>query len=171
MILSPLQNTAWFSSVWIQKRPFITQIFGINPQTYEQFGLKGHNGTDLRCAIGTPIFASFDGQVKIGNDGAKSGYGKYIKMRGGDREITLGHLNSQEVTDGQFVKMGELIGYTGNTGFSTGPHLHITLKQIIPSDRNIWLWMVKNTDNGYNGAYDPAPYLLTFKGTLLNETL
>jgi murein DD-endopeptidase MepM/ murein hydrolase activator NlpD len=166
-----LQNTSILDTKWIQVRPKVTQIFGINKATYSQFGLQGHNGLDLRCKVGTPLFAPCDGQVKIGFDGAHAGYGKWIKIRSGDREITLGHLNSQEITDGAYVKMGQLIGYTGNTGFSTGPHLHITLKQLAPSSQNIWLWLVKNQGNGFKGAYDPQPYLLTWKGTLLNDTV
>ena len=85
MILCPIQNK------WIQLRPYITQEFGKNPQVYSQFGLKGHNGIDLRAKVGTPLFAPFEGKVKAGNQGDK-GYGKYIRIYKDNLEVILGHL-------------------------------------------------------------------------------
>lgn len=175
MILCPLENISSFTSAWIQTRPVITQEFGKNPQVYSKFGLNGHNGIDLRCAVGTPIYAPCDGIVHVKDDG-KEGYGLHVVIRSCyGKEITLGHLLDTHVTNGQDVRMGDSIGLSGNSGFSTGPHLHLTLRVITAGPttdwKDIWAWTVANSNNGFKGALDPKKYLITFKGTLLNTSL
>ena len=168
MIISPLENTAikYMGLYWKQKRPFITQEFGLNPEVYGRFGLDGHNGTDFRCKVGTPIYAPIDGKVKV-KDSKSKGYGLHVKIRGGDREVVLAHLSSVLVKDGDTLRLGQKIGYSGNTGFSTGPHLHFGFRNIIVDRKvkDIFKWKVKNYDNGYMGYWDVMPYTLTFKGT------
>jgi murein DD-endopeptidase MepM/ murein hydrolase activator NlpD len=87
-----------------------------------------HNGIDLRASIGTPIKAAADGVVAgVGNDG-KYAYGKWIAINHQNGLITLyGHFSVQSVSAGQHVTRGQVIGYSGNTGFATGPHLHFTV--------------------------------------------
>jgi murein DD-endopeptidase MepM/ murein hydrolase activator NlpD len=87
-----------------------------------------HNGIDLGAKMGTPIKAAADGLVVgVGNDG-KYAYGKWIAINHQNGLITLyGHFSVQSVKSGQSVKRGEVIGYSGNSGFSTGPHLHFTV--------------------------------------------
>jgi len=165
MILSPLQNTAVFTSLWIQKRPHITQKFGERPSVYRMFNLDGHNGLDLRCKVGTPLFAPIGGKVKIGN--SPSGYGLYIKIRGGTKQIVLAHLSDVLVKDGDYVHAGDKIAESGNTGFSSGPHLHLGMKELIRGQEDIFDWKVKNRDNGFNGAIDMRPYVITWKGGLI----
>ncbi|MBP5534568.1 MAG: peptidoglycan DD-metalloendopeptidase family protein [Alphaproteobacteria bacterium] len=84
-----------------------------------------HNGIDFAAKIGTPVPAGADGVVvKIGRNG---GYGKYIKIKHNETYSTAyGHLDSfnSDLHTGSYVKKGEIIGYVGNTGRSTGPHLH-----------------------------------------------
>lgn len=171
MLLSPLQNTAkLFSQVWLQERPVITQMFGKNPTMYKPFGLNGHNGTDFRCKVGTPLFAPCDGVAIVRNDG-KAGYGLHIKIRSkhGAREVVLGHMSKIVITDGAEVNMGQYVGDSGNTGFSTAQHLHLGLRFLVPSTKKITEWSVRDYNNGYLGWVDPLPHLITWKGTFLHS--
>ena len=170
MILSPLENTAelTWTLQWRQVRPFVTQIFGINKEIYRQFGLVGHNGIDLRCKVGTPVFSPCEGEVKTGDEG-EEGYGLHVKIREKifGREIVIAHLSELAVKNGQYLKLGELIGLSGDTGFSTGPHLHIGLRFLVRNDdKNIWKWLVKEYSNGFKGYRDILGSMITFKGTL-----
>ncbi|MBP3680172.1 MAG: M23 family metallopeptidase [Bacteroidaceae bacterium] len=84
---------------------------------------KFHSGMDFSANIGTPVYATGDGRViKVGWE---SGYGKIIKIDHGFGYVTwYAHLNNYKVRVGQRVVRGEVIGEVGNTGKSTGPHLH-----------------------------------------------
>ena len=84
---------------------------------------KFHSGMDFSANIGTPVYATGDGRViKVGWE---SGYGKLIKVDHGFGYVTwYAHLNNYKVRVGQRVVRGEVIGEVGNTGKSTGPHLH-----------------------------------------------
>lgn len=84
---------------------------------------KFHSGMDFSANIGTPVYATGDGRViKVGWE---SGYGKIIKIDHGFDYVTwYAHLNNYKVRVGQRVVRGEVIGEVGNTGKSTGPHLH-----------------------------------------------
>lgn len=84
---------------------------------------KFHSGMDFSANIGTPVYATGDGRVvKVGWE---SGYGKLIKIDHGFGYMTwYAHLNDYNVRVGQKVVRGEVIGKVGNTGKSTGPHLH-----------------------------------------------
>ena len=109
----------------------ITSWFGYreDPFTGE---IAYHNGTDIGAPGGTPILAAADGTVTIANaiDLWGGGYGYYIKIRHNDTYETLyAHCSSICVTVGQKVKQGEVIGYVGTTGNSTGNHLHFEVWQ------------------------------------------
>ncbi len=86
--------------------------------------VKMHAGLDFAAPQGTPIYASADGTIKIaGNNG--NGYGNYVVVNHGYGYETLyGHMVKVKAKPGQKVKRGEVIGWVGNTGKSTGPHLH-----------------------------------------------
>ncbi len=85
---------------------------------------KMHTGVDFAAAIGTPIYATADGVVDH-LEVNFSGYGKSIEINHGFGYITrYAHMHGFAVHQGQAVKRGELIGYVGNTGLSTAPHLH-----------------------------------------------
>lgn len=108
----------------------VTSNFGWreNPtQESKQF----HTGLDLRATINTPIYATADGVVEVARKESKIGYGKLLVL-----DHVLGfktlyaHLNEVGVKAGQFVKKGQLIGYSGNTGISSGPHLHYEVRYI-----------------------------------------
>ena len=83
-----------------------------------------HNGLDLKVNIGDTIVAAFDGKVRIVKY-ERRGYGKYVVIRHDNGlETEYGHLSKQLVEENQLVKAGEVIGLGGNTGRSTGSHLH-----------------------------------------------
>lgn len=85
---------------------------------------KMHNGIDFAASIGTPIYATADGTVsKV--EVRFSGYGKLIEIdHGFGYRTRYAHMHDFTVKNGQQVKRGDLIGYVGNTGLSTAPHLH-----------------------------------------------
>ena len=83
-----------------------------------------HNGLDLKVNIGDTIVSAFDGKVRIVKY-ERRGYGKYVVIRHDNGlETIYGHLSKQLVEENQLVKAGEPIGLGGNTGRSTGSHLH-----------------------------------------------
>ena len=95
------------------------------------FGLRWsrfHYGVDLDLNVGDSIFATFDGVVRISKFD-KNGYGNYVLLRHYNSLETLyGHMTKQNVSPGQYVKAGDLIGFGGSTGRSTGPHLHFEVR-------------------------------------------
>lgn len=84
---------------------------------------KMHKGVDFAAPIGTPIFASGDGVIE--KAGRFSSYGNYIRIRhNGQLSTAYAHLSRIKVSPGARVRQGDVIGLVGNTGRSTGPHLH-----------------------------------------------
>ncbi|MEK7590456.1 MAG: peptidoglycan DD-metalloendopeptidase family protein [Patescibacteria group bacterium] len=87
-----------------------------------------HNGIDFAAPIGTPVFAARDGKIVATGDNGRVQYGKFIVIEHDNNLSTLySHLSRQVAAKGSFVKKGDLIGYSGNTGYVTGPHLHLTV--------------------------------------------
>ena len=98
---------------------FITSPYGYRPR----FG-REHKGVDLKLHIGDTVRAAFDGRVRLTNFERK-GYGYYVIVRHPNGlETVYGHLSKFLVKPDQYVKAGEPIALGGNTGRSTGPHLH-----------------------------------------------
>ncbi len=93
-------------------------------------GLHGYNGVDLAAPTGTPVLASASGDVIVNrNSGWNGGYGKYIVINHGNGTQTLyAHLSETIVGSGWHVVQGQVIGYVGNTGKSTGSHLHFEIR-------------------------------------------
>lgn len=108
----------------------ITQAFGATEFAKTAYKSKTHNGLDFGARIGTPVMAAEDGMVRAVDNNDVNGwrkyqYGKYVVLDHTNNLSTLyGHLSRALVKAGDIVKQGEIIGYTGNTGYSTGPHLH-----------------------------------------------
>ena len=87
---------------------------------------KFHNGVDLANSQGTPIYATRSGKVTVATYG--STYGYYVTINHGDGYSSLyAHMTHYVVSKGDTVKKGQLIGYMGSTGRSTGPHLHFSI--------------------------------------------
>jgi murein DD-endopeptidase len=81
-----------------------------------------HLGTDFAVPIGTPVKAPQDGVVsRTGSDNMN---GTFVEIDSGGVIHSLLHLSQSKVTSGQQVKKGQVVGLSGNTGYSTGPHLH-----------------------------------------------
>lgn len=90
-------------------------------------GRRQHKGIDLASPTGTPIYATADGVVSRAD--WFSSYGLYISLdHGAALETRYGHLSRLNVAEGQAVRKGDLIGYVGSTGRSTGPHLHYEVR-------------------------------------------
>lgn len=95
-----------------------------SPYGYRRRFRRMHKGVDLKVNIGDTIRAAFDGRVRITNF-ERSGYGNYVVLRHtNDLETVYGHLSAFLVKEGDYVKVGDPIALGGNTGRSTGPHLH-----------------------------------------------
>lgn len=90
-------------------------------------GRREHKGVDLAGPVGTPVHATADGVV--GRADWFSGYGLYVQLEhGGDLETRYGHMSRLNVAAGQLVHKGDVIGYIGATGRTTGPHLHYEVR-------------------------------------------
>jgi len=101
---------------------YITSRYGMRKDPISGV-LQFHGGVDFRANVGTPIMASLDGTISVVSENWL--YGKYIIMSHGNGYKTIyGHLNAYSVKQGEKVARGRKIGEVGNTGYSTGPHLH-----------------------------------------------
>lgn len=90
-------------------------------------GMRAHKGIDLSAPTGTPIRATADGVV--GKADWFGGYGLYVELaHGANMETRYGHMSRIAVAEGQRVRKGDIIGYVGSTGRSTGPHLHYEVR-------------------------------------------
>ena len=131
----------------------VTQRFGERPDYYARFSvdgvpLRGHNGIDFGTPEGTWITAVDSGNVvEVADD--DDGYGRYVKLVHPWGESLYAHLSAWAVAVGDKVERGQWIGDSGNTGNSTGPHLHFGMR-VNPYNRQ----------DGWGGYVDPAPYLL-----------
>ena len=111
---TPLDNYRTSSSYGLRTHP----VLG---------GLRGHKGVDMAAPSGTPIYATADGMVSKAE--WFSSYGNFIAIaHGAELETRFGHLSRMAVSAGQRVRKGDLIGYVGSTGRSTGPHLHYEVR-------------------------------------------
>ena len=105
----------------------ISSLFGYRRHPIHKT-MKFHNGVDYAAPKGTAIFASGNGVVEMAQ--YVSGYGNYIKIRhNGEYETAYGHMNgyAKGIRKGVRVRKGQVIGYVGSTGQSTGPHLHFEI--------------------------------------------
>lgn len=133
----PLQETDSVDSKqkqWISGYPSITyplkSIKVTSPYGYRRDPITGkqswHNGLDLR-AKNEPAYSMMEGIVeKIGYDNRS---GNYVTLRHGNYHVSYCHLSSIIVRKGEYVYPGIIVGVTGNTGHSTGNHLHLTCKK------------------------------------------
>jgi hypothetical protein len=151
--------------------PFIlTQAFGVNPQNYAQFGLKGHNGWDIKTKYSDtptgkrPILATQPVFFyRKGSD--PKGYGIFFevitKTSKSTWKHTFGHCDS--IDNFQTRNQGEKMAISDNTGNSTAAHLHWTVKRItVNADGS---HTVINYNNGYFGAVNPQEYIDEVKAT------
>jgi murein DD-endopeptidase MepM/ murein hydrolase activator NlpD len=90
-----------------------------------------HRGLDMKAKMNTPVYATADGIVEWAGYHKRSGFGKLVILQHNYGFRTyFGHLNKIVIKSGKFVKKGDLIAYTGNSGMSSGPHLHYEIRFI-----------------------------------------
>ena len=101
-----------------------------NPVMTSPFGYRWgrlHAGEDFAVSIGTPLAAMSTGTVTFA--GAQSGYGNMVEVRYWDGTVSrFGHMSRVSVNVGEAVEPGQIVGLSGNTGHSTGPHLHLEIR-------------------------------------------
>ncbi len=117
---------------WPLDNVFVTQYFGKTSSSRRLYASGTHNGIDFRAPIGTPVKATLSGIIQaIGDTDRERGcysYGKWVLLKHANGLSSLyAHLSVISVKEGDTVVTGDRIGYSGNTGYSTGPHLHLTV--------------------------------------------
>jgi murein DD-endopeptidase MepM/ murein hydrolase activator NlpD len=146
-------------------QPFGTNQYGVDytalkDTSGQPLKLQGHNGWDLSSQTGTEVYAVCDGALEVLNGG--TGYGNEARIYAWEKdevgatgyEIVYGHLQSFYRGSG-LVRAGEIIAHSDNTGFSTGPHLHLGIRRRVKTKAGT---MALNYDNGYLGYLDPTPF-------------
>ena len=136
----------------------INQLFGARPEYYGQFCddnglcLQGHDGIDFHTTTGSPIYAVADGTVyRLHTDPNSHNWGIHVRVEHIDGYKTIyAHLSAINVTEGQHIKAGDVIGFGGSTGNSGGPHLHLALKKTGSTAAGSgWPWDI----------IDPTPFM------------
>lgn len=104
----------------------VTSYFGNRYHPILHF-MRFHAGVDIGAGWGSPIVAAADGQVAAA--GWAGGYGREVRIAHGGGLVSLyGHMSEIVAQPGSFVRRGQLIGYVGSSGLSTGPHLHFEVR-------------------------------------------
>lgn len=134
LVIDPGSYPAGRSGIlaWPLDDVYITQRFGKTVGAEKLYVSGSHNGVDFRASIGTRVKNVLDGVVVgTGNTDIYPGcysFGKWVMVKHGNGLSTIyGHLSVISVSNGQQLRTGDVIGYSGNTGYSTGPHLHISV--------------------------------------------
>lgn len=117
---------------WPLDNVFVTQQFGKTSASKRLYASGSHSGTDFRASVGTPVKAMAEGVVKSVGDTdttcAGASFGKWILIDyNNGLSSAYGHMSLIKAVPGQKVSRGEIVGYSGNTGHTTGPHLHVTV--------------------------------------------
>lgn len=150
------------------KRPIIasqTQPFGANAvPLYKEMGMLGHNGIDYGIKTGAKVYSPINAVISSLQDDA--GYGTHIWSHSDEMEIdgitfklelVYGHLSKfADIKVGTKVEAGDIIAYSGNSGYSTGPHLHFGVRPLYKQENGSY---VSDANNGYRGYIDPAPLI------------
>lgn len=140
----------------------ITQYFGNTPFAASgAYGGKGHNGMDFAASIGTPIRAAMSGTVLgTGNTDLIRGcysFGKWVMVKHSNGLSTMyAHLSQISVSTGQGVATGDVLGYSGKTGYATGPHLHFGV-YVTAVTKIMKLGDATNAKTACSGAVMPVP--------------
>lgn len=104
----------------------ITSRFGM--REHPLLGMyRFHAGVDLAAPVGTAVIAPADGVVTLAN--WAGGYGLLVELENGANAMRFGHLSRLNVTPGQQIRQGDILGYVGATGLATGAHLHYEVRQ------------------------------------------
>lgn len=140
-ILAQFDRPELAAGLEITAQSSMQTVWPVNSQAVVNRAISG-NGHDLSVGVGTPVYAIRDGVVTTSRDlnGYESrlsasmqngyySYGRYVRIAhvGVSGPFTYAHMSQRLVSEGQQVKAGQIIGYSGNTGYSFGPHLHIDI--------------------------------------------
>lgn len=137
----------------------VSQLYGANPAYYNQFGLKGHEGVDWATPVGVKLVIPFE-TGKILRTGWDPIYGYYMVIWDQTQRCAVWycHLSSINVSAGQSIPKGKLVGYTGATGNSIGAHLHCNFVETDQYANRL------NTNNGYQGFLNILdPFLVEWR--------
>jgi len=111
----------------LSKTTVLRPVAGLATQRFERKdGGIVHSGVDLAADIGTPVKAAIGGKV-IKVESLEDSFGTYVKIQNENIITTYAHCSTIEVKEGDIVEQGAIIAYSGNTGNSTGPHLHFEI--------------------------------------------
>ena len=142
---------------------FCFPVKGTKSSAYGWRWHRGHHGVDIALRTGDPIYAAFSGTVRVAS--RMGGYGNCIVLRHPNGLETLyGHLSKINVKTNQQVNAGDIIGLGGNTGNSTGPHLHFECRFLYQTFDPEWILDFKNQnlrtrrlhlDKSYFGIHQP----------------
>lgn len=160
---------------WPLDNIFVTQLFGKTEAGKRLYASGSHNGTDFRAAVGTPVKAMAAGVVAGTGDTDVQcpgvSFGRFILIKYDDGlASTFGHLSLIKVHAGQRVDRGEVVGYSGSTGYVTGPHLHVSVYakdavdlKTLPS-KSCPGRVLTQPISPINAYLDPMFYLPAYKG-------
>ena len=112
-----------------------------------------HRGTDMKAKMNTPVYATADGIVEFAGTHNRSGFGRLVILEHSyGFKSYYGHLNKVVVKSGTFVKKGTLLAYSGNSGMSSGPHLHYEIRFLHRVVNPFWFikWSMEN----YNEIFE-----------------
>ncbi len=149
---SSLQAVSASAMLWPVSAP-VTSEFGMRYHPILHFA-RMHMGMDFGARWGTPIFAPADGQVTAA--GWAGGYGQQVRLaHGGGIGTSFSHMSRMVVEPGMLVHQGQVIGYVGTTGLSTGPHLHYEtyLNGVAVNPRSVRLASAPTADPGALAAF------------------
>ncbi len=129
---SSLPKAGSSALAWPLDKVIITQKFGVTNASKRLYVSGSHNGVDFGASIGTPLKSAGNGTVAgTGNTDADCpgvSFGKWVLIKyDNGLATTYGHMSKIEVKPGQAVTTGQVVGFSGNTGYSTGPHLHVSV--------------------------------------------
>lgn len=114
---------AYTPSVWPTSGGYISSYFGGRRNPFDGYSSDWHSGIDIANNYGAPVYASASGYVNF--SGWYGGYGRYIEINHDfGYKTAYAHMSSLAVSSGSYVEKGDIIGYVGSSGNSTGPHLH-----------------------------------------------
>lgn len=135
----------------------VSSKFGV----YEKVrGDRQHTGVDYACPEGTPLIACFDGEALFKTKDDGNGAGNRVHVFDYKRGLRASYFHLRDFTDdkkAKAVKKGDLLGWSGNTGHSSGPHLHFEIRRLSDSEP---LRPYLDTEFDHAGVVNDAPYTL-----------
>ena len=131
-LLNAIENEnyrrAYTPSVWPTSGGYISSYFGGRSNPFDGYSSDWHSGIDIANNYGAPVYASASGYVNF--SGWYGGYGRYVEINHDfGFKTAYAHMSSLAVSSGSYVEKGDIIGYVGSSGNSTGPHLHFEVRR------------------------------------------